>query len=125
MADNEAELRKAFEEVQIQMIQEKQKMEYLSHQMEVKQREIRKTQLTAQEIDELPKDTKCYLAVGRMFINQSKPDLSKNLKTQEDANTKELKNLEMNKKYIENMLKEKDHSLQELLMQRARMQAAK
>ncbi|KNC80618.1 hypothetical protein SARC_07027 [Sphaeroforma arctica JP610] len=117
------ELRKVFEETQVQMMQDQQKIRYVESHMEVKQRNIRKTQLTAQELTSMHKDTKCYTAVGRLFINQDTKTITDGLKEQELVHQTERKNLEQQKKYLEKSLKEKEYAMNELLMQRARMQA--
>lgn len=56
----------AFMEVQTQMVAIAQQQAGVESQIEAKKMENRRLEITLQEVDALPADTRCYSAVGRM-----------------------------------------------------------
>lgn len=55
-------------EIQAQMMGLAEQQDALMVQTDMKTRELRKTQLTIEEINALPDGTNCYLSVGRMYV---------------------------------------------------------
>jgi len=64
------ELKKAFQELQTRMISTTQQLKVSDMQIEQLKRQIAHSRLVEKEIESLPKDTKTYEGVGRMFVLQ-------------------------------------------------------
>ena len=56
-------------EIETQAIQSQQQIGIVRSQIAIKQREIRKHELTAEEMAKLPSDTKMYEGVGKMYVS--------------------------------------------------------
>lgn len=54
------------QEIENQAIQSQQQIGIVRSQIAIKQREIRKLELTAKEVSELPSETNMYEGVGKM-----------------------------------------------------------
>ncbi|XP_014674662.1 PREDICTED: prefoldin subunit 1-like [Priapulus caudatus] len=110
------ELRKAFQELQMKMIETTQRLKMSDIQVEQCRRQINHAKLTNREISEIPTDTRTYESVGRMFIltpvNIVQDDLQLKIKSQEEK----IKNLESNKSYLEKCIKESEDNLRELIV---------
>merc|ERR1711976_262120 len=68
MSAPDQELKAAFSELQSKVLENKQKMKFHDIQIENLKRNITHSTLTDSEISQLPKDTKVYESVGRMFL---------------------------------------------------------
>ncbi|BDD58487.1 hypothetical protein MPDQ_002331 [Monascus purpureus] len=83
---NEA-LQKVVQEIETRAIQSQQQIAIVKAQITAKQRETRLLELTSKEISTLPKDTKTYEGVGKMFVRVPLSTIEKQLSTQ-SANMK-------------------------------------
>lgn len=59
-------LLKAFQEMQVKMIQTSQQLKVADQQVETHKRKVQHSRLVDQEISTLPEDTRVYEGVGRM-----------------------------------------------------------
>ena len=112
------ELRKAFVELQMKMVNSKQKMKMADLQIESYKRSITHTELTSAELNNLPEHTRLYESVGRMFLLTSRPEISDILNKKQEGARDKIKNLEANKTYLERSLKDGENSLRELIAQK-------
>uniref|UniRef100_A0A8D8UVB9 Prefoldin subunit 1 n=1 Tax=Cacopsylla melanoneura TaxID=428564 RepID=A0A8D8UVB9_9HEMI len=112
------ELKKAFAELQIKMMDTKQKLKIQDIQVDSFKKNKHHTQLTLSEIKKLPVDTNSYESVGRMFIKTPQPEVVVNLEKKIKAYEDKIKDIETNKNYLERNLKESENNLREMVQQK-------
>ncbi|XP_063237610.1 prefoldin subunit 1 [Bacillus rossius redtenbacheri] len=112
------ELKKAFAELQLKMLETSQKLKLADVQIDNLKKSIHHAELTDKEISALPSDTKTYESVGRMFLLTDKDDVGKHLHTKIENCTEKIKSLENNKSYLERSLKDSENNLREMVQQR-------
>jgi len=117
------ELKKAFQELQSRMISTTQQLKVSDMQIEQLKRQIAHSRLVEKEIESLPKDTKTYEGVGRMFVLQPIETVEKNLTDKVKACEEKVKALENGKVYLERSIKEGEENLRELIQSKKREQA--
>ncbi|XP_061754944.1 prefoldin subunit 1 isoform X3 [Nerophis ophidion] len=105
------ELKKAFSELQVKMIDTQQKVKLADLQIEQLTRVQKHANLTHTEISTLPNDTP-------MFILQSKDDIAHQLKDKQKTADEKIKELEQKKVYLERSVKEAEDNIREMLMSR-------
>ena len=71
-----------------------------------------------QKMKSLPEETWLYESVGRMFLLSSSAEVSEMLTKKQDQSKEKIKNLEANKTYLEQSLKDSENSLRELVAQK-------
>ncbi|XP_071829231.1 prefoldin subunit 1-like [Apostichopus japonicus] len=116
------ELRKAFQELQVKMVDTQQQLKLLDMQVEQQKRLQQHAKLTESEIIALPDGIKVYEGVGRMFLLHDKPTIKTVLEDKVKSCDDKIKNLEGSKVYYQKKLKESEDNLREMVAQR---QAAK
>ncbi|XP_077596572.1 prefoldin subunit 1 isoform X1 [Stigmatopora nigra] len=112
------ELKKAFSELQVKMIDTQQKVKLANLQIEQLTHVQKHANLTRAEIDTLGDDTRMYEGVGRMFILQSKEGITQQLKTKQKTAEEKIKELEQKKIYLERSVKEAEDNIREMLLSR-------
>ncbi|MED6275577.1 Prefoldin subunit 1 [Characodon lateralis] len=94
------ELKKAFSELQVKMIDTQQKVKIADLQIDQLGRVQKHNKLTQAEISTLPNNTRLYEGVGRMFILQSKEEINNLLLDKQKTADNKIKELEVkNKSY--------------------------
>ncbi|XP_061558403.1 prefoldin subunit 1 isoform X2 [Phycodurus eques] len=111
------ELKKAFSELQVKMIDTQQKVKLADLQIEQLTHVQKHAKLTHAEINTLSDDTRTYEGVGRMFILQSKDDITQQLKIKQKTAEGKIKELEK-KVYLERSVKEAEDNIREMLLSR-------
>lgn len=112
------ELKKAFSELQVKMIDTQQKVKMADLQIEQLGRVQKHTKLTQAEISTLPDKTRLYEGVGRMFILQSKVEINELLMDKQKNVEEKVKELEQKKVYLERSVKEAEDNIREMLLSR-------
>ncbi|KAL8577918.1 hypothetical protein ACOMHN_011914 [Nucella lapillus] len=110
------ELKKAFQELQLKMIQTTQQLKVADNQVETLKRKIHHTRLVDKEISALPEDTPVYQGIGRMFLLMTVPTIRENLTKKQKTADEKIKTIEVNKEYLERSIKESENSLRELVL---------
>ncbi|XP_033644107.1 prefoldin subunit 1-like [Asterias rubens] len=116
------ELKKAFQELQIKMIDTSQQLKISDAQIEQLRRQQHHARLTDSELTQLPPTTRVYEGVGRMFLLQDIANIKDTLTTRVKAADDKIKKLQNSKAYLERTLKESETNLREMV---ASKQAAK
>ncbi|XP_040005870.1 prefoldin subunit 1 isoform X2 [Xiphias gladius] len=111
------ELKKAFSELQVKMIDTQQKVKLADLQIDQLTRVQKHAKLTHTEITTLPDNTRLYEGVGRMFILQSKEDINNQLMDKQKTADEKIKELEK-KVYLERSVKEAEDNIREMLLSR-------
>ncbi|XP_030010154.1 prefoldin subunit 1 isoform X2 [Sphaeramia orbicularis] len=111
------ELKKAFSELQVKMIDTQQKVKMADLQIEQLNRLQKHAKLTHAEITTLPDNTRLYEGVGRMFILQSKEEINNQLMDKQKTADEKIKELEK-KVYLERSVKEAEDNIREMLLSR-------
>ncbi|KAL7390693.1 hypothetical protein ABVT39_025935 [Epinephelus coioides] len=112
------ELKKAFSELQVKMIDTQQKVKLADLQIDQLTRVQKHAKLTHTEITTLPDNTRLYEGVGRMFILQSKEDINNQLMDKQKTADEKIKELEQKKVYLERSVKEAEDNIREMLLSR-------
>ncbi|XP_042354734.1 prefoldin subunit 1-like isoform X1 [Plectropomus leopardus] len=112
------ELKKAFSELQVKMIDTQQKVKLADLQIDQLTRVQKHAKLTHAEITNVPDNTRLYEGVGRMFILQSKEDINNQLMDKQKTADEKIKELEQKKVYLERSVKEAEDNIREMLLSR-------
>ncbi|CAI5642317.1 prefoldin subunit 1 isoform X1 [Oreochromis niloticus] len=112
------ELKKAFSELQVKMIDTQQKVKMADLQIDQLTRVQKHAKLTHAEIATLPDNTRLYEGVGRMFILQSKEEINNLLTDKQKTADEKIKELEQRKVYLERSVKEAEDNIREMLLSR-------
>ncbi|KAK9537079.1 hypothetical protein VZT92_006815 [Zoarces viviparus] len=112
------ELKKAFSELQVKMIDTQQKVKLADLQIDQLTRVQKHAKLTHAEIATLSDNTRLYEGVGRMFILQSKEEINDQLKDKQKTADEKIKELEQKKVYLERSVKEAEDNIREMLLSR-------
>lgn len=112
------ELKKAFVELQVKMVETRNKIQVIDSQISVLKRYGQLVEITQHEISTLPPGTKTYESVGRMFLLTDLDEVKNNLKNRELQLTSRTDELENNKQYLEKNLKESEDNIREMVQQR-------
>eukprot|EP00088_Acartia_fossae_P012245 TRINITY_DN16309_c0_g1_i1.p1 TRINITY_DN16309_c0_g1~~TRINITY_DN16309_c0_g1_i1.p1 ORF type:complete len:135 (-),score=39.63 TRINITY_DN16309_c0_g1_i1:245-613(-) len=115
MAAPDLELKKAFTELQMKMIESKQKIKLNDLQIENLKRQMTHAALTKSEIESLPSGTKVYESSGRMFLMSDVPSVVEGLNSKQNTCKDKIKTLETSKDYLERNIKESENNLRELI----------
>merc|ERR1712227_1075788 len=115
MAAPDMELKAAFAELQSKVIENKQKMKFHDIQIENLKRSITHSTLTDTEIAQLPKDTKVYESVGRMFLLSDIANVRSGLDKKTEGLKEKIHVLNSNKEYLDRQVKEQENNLRELI----------
>jgi len=117
------ELKKAFQELQTKMVVTSQQLKVSDAQIDQLNRQITHAHLVEKEISTLPKDTKTYEGVGRMFILKPLATIELNLAEKVKTCEEKVKVIETSKVYLERSIKEGEENLRELILSKKREQA--
>ncbi|XP_040036027.1 prefoldin subunit 1 [Gasterosteus aculeatus] len=112
------ELKKAFSELQVKMIDTQQKVKLADLQIDQLTRVQKLAKVTHKEISTLSDDTPLYEGVGRMFILQSKEEINDQLTEKQKTAQEKIKELEQKKVYLERSVKEAEDNIREMLLSR-------
>ncbi|KAJ2954378.1 hypothetical protein O0L34_g2642 [Tuta absoluta] len=112
------ELKKAFIELQVKMVETSKKIQIIDSQIGVLKRVLQHVDITQREISTLPPATKTYESVGRMFLLTDLEEVKANLKNREAQLSSRTNELENNKQYLERNLKESEDNIREMVQQR-------
>lgn len=110
------ELKKAFQELQVKMIETTQKLKMSDLQIEALRRSIQHSKLTDQEISSLPSGIRTFEGIGRMFILTNPKEVSNNLEKKMQSAEEKIKTLEASKNYLEKSLKESEDNLRDMIV---------
>ncbi len=109
------ELKKAFEEMQVKMVQTKSQMKLITTQTDALKRQIQHSKLTEAEIGALADDVRMYEGIGRMFVLSDKSGILKTLGEKGKGCEAKIATLEKSKDYLEKSEKDCQNSLRELI----------
>ncbi|XP_052071808.1 prefoldin subunit 1-like [Mytilus californianus] len=112
------ELKKAFQELQIKMINSKNQIKISDAQIEALKRTIQHSKLVYHELSSLAEETRLYEGVGRMFILQPPQEIKKQLDSKMKASEEKIESLQKNKTYLERNIKESEDNLREMITSR-------
>ncbi|XP_059055275.1 prefoldin subunit 1-like [Achroia grisella] len=112
------ELKKAFNDLQIKMVETRKKIQFIDSQIEVLKRCMHHADITQRAISGYPPGTKTYESVGRMFLLTDLEEVKSNLKTRDTQLTTRASDFEKNKQYLEKNLKESEDNIREMVQQR-------
>uniref|UniRef100_A0A023FGL6 Putative prefoldin subunit 1 n=1 Tax=Amblyomma cajennense TaxID=34607 RepID=A0A023FGL6_AMBCJ len=115
------ELKKAFQELQMKMIDTTRRLRIADMQIESLRKAVRHAYCTGEVIAEAPEGTKMYQSVGRMFMAADFEEIMSSLDVKMKSCNEKIKSLENNKAYLEKSLKESENNLREMIVQKQSM----
>ncbi|CAH2262219.1 prefoldin subunit 1-like [Pararge aegeria] len=119
------ELKKAFVELQVKMVETSKKIQVIDSQIGVLKRVLQHADITQREISTLPPETKTYESVGRMFLLTDLAEIKSNLSNRTALLTSRTVELENSKEYLEKNLKESENNIREMVQQKKEQSEAK
>ncbi|CAK1555029.1 unnamed protein product [Leptosia nina] len=109
------ELKKAFGELQIKMLETSKKIQVIDSQLDVLKQIKRHVEMQA---GTLPSDTITYESVGRMFLLTDVEEIKQNLENKINQLCTRTTELEESKNCLETNLKESQDKIREMVQQR-------
>ena len=117
MATVDMELKKHFEELQMQMSETRSKMRQMDAQIEVLTKAAHAAEITKKEVAKLPPEgVNTYESCGRMFVLRPVSQISTMLDEKSKNANEKIKSLKSNQEYLEKSLKERQDNLRELII---------
>ena len=115
MSNFDSELKNAFQQLQLKVAATTQQVKLAEAQIAQISRNITHAKLTDQELSLLPKETKTYQSVGRMFILEPINHVRSNLKTKIEEGELKIKAIEQTKERLQKSVKDQEDSIREML----------
>ena len=109
------ELKKAFEDLQIKMLTNRNQVKIIAAQTEQLKRTMQHSKLTEAELEQLDSSIRMYEGIGRMFVLSDKQKILENLEEKTKQCDGKIKGLEKTKEYLDKSLKDSENSLRELI----------
>ena len=109
------ELKKAFEDLQIKMLNNRNQVKMITAQTEQLKRTMQHSKLTEAELDQLDSSVRMYEGIGRMFVLSDKKKILESLDEKGKTCDAKIKNLEKTREYLDKNLKDSENSLRELI----------
>ncbi|CUS12699.1 unnamed protein product [Tuber aestivum] len=114
---NEA-LQKLMQEIEARATFSQQQLQIVKSQMAAKQRDIRLLQLTSKELDTLPKSTRVYEGVGKMFVMEDLDSVLTRLDNEKKSAEGDIKDLQKKFTYLETTFEKAQDNLNQILSRR-------
>ena len=109
------ELKKAFEDLQIKMMMNRNQAKVITAQVEQLKRQIQHSKLTEAELQTMVGDVRMFEGIGRMFALSTKDKILKGLDDKGKLCENKITGLEKTKEYLDKSLKDSENSLRELI----------
>ncbi|KOB69660.1 Prefoldin subunit 1 [Operophtera brumata] len=119
------ELKKAFLELQVKMIETSKKIHDIDTEKVALSRLLEQVQLNSLGMASVTEGTKTYEAVGRMFLKRDVEKLRKRFDDRKVELGVLIKDLADNKEYLEKNLKESEDNIREMVQLRKEQSEAK
>lgn len=119
------ELKKAFLELQVKMIETSKKINEIDTEKSALNRLLEQVQLNSLGMASVTEGTKTYESVGRMFLNRDVEKLRKRFDDRKVELGVLIKDLADNKEYLEKNLKESEDNIREMVQLRKEQSEAK
>ncbi|TFY81530.1 hypothetical protein EWM64_g2480 [Hericium alpestre] len=107
-------LRKILVQIQTTAVQSQRALAVTRQQIASKERERRILQLTIDEISHMEPDVNMYKGVGKMFMMVPRPNMEKDLKSQEKSLTDEINAFNKKAKYLEKQFNDAQNQLRDI-----------
>jgi len=112
------ELKQAFAELQLKMIDTNQRIKFTDMQMESLKRSMLHKEITNREMGNLKTETPIFESVGRCFFVSTIPKVRKTLTDQIKEVSDKIKNFEDGKQKLETDYKSTENAVRELVARR-------
>jgi len=109
------ELKKAFSDMQMKLIDTNQKLKFADVQIEGLKRSILHKRITDKEMSNLIPETKVYQGVGRCFFTSTLPEVRQDIAKSITECQDKIKVFETNKEHLERDVKSSENALRELV----------
>lgn len=103
------------QDLQIQYNQSNRDLSTVQANLVKTQREHKVSEITTQELQEIPEDTKCYRSIGKMFLRSTKQGVLNHLNESMEKNKKMEADMTKKMEYLERQLKSQRQNIEELI----------
>lgn len=121
----DVELRKAFTELQMQVLSTREKVRQIEEEMARSERATMAITITRKTVEGLAPQHKTYVGVGRAFVLKPRDQIDRRLADMLEANRDKVNQLEKSKQYQEGKVKETENNIREMLAHRKNANQAK
>lgn len=112
------ELKKAFQDLQIQTLATREKVLQIKNDIEQATRSNGILKLVESTLGSLQSEHNTYESVGRVFVLRDRDTIKSSLNERIEQNNEKIKVLEQNRVYQETKVKESENSIRELINQK-------
>ncbi|CAM9634232.1 unnamed protein product, partial [Hapterophycus canaliculatus] len=104
-----------FQELSVQLGQTKRELAEVEAQLQATQREKKRGVLTRGELDKVQDGTPMYQSVGKMFLSQTKEDITAMLDGKQEDKSKSEAQLMSKQSYLQSRLASEQSNLEEII----------
>uniref|UniRef100_A0A914WSY7 Prefoldin subunit 1 n=1 Tax=Plectus sambesii TaxID=2011161 RepID=A0A914WSY7_9BILA len=112
------QLKKAFQDLQVQMIETKQRLRQGELISDAQKSQIRVAEITKQELLSLPETTPTYQAVGRMFVRRSVTESVSAQDKRMSVAQEKIASIQKHREYLEKSMKDAEGNLRDMVQSR-------
>uniref|UniRef100_A0A914XE50 Prefoldin subunit 1 n=1 Tax=Plectus sambesii TaxID=2011161 RepID=A0A914XE50_9BILA len=112
------QLKKAFQDLQVQMIETKQRLRQGELISDAQKSQIRVAEITKQELLTLPETTPTYQAVGRMFVRRSVTESVSAQDKRMSVAQEKIASIQKHREYLEKSMKDAEGNLRDMVQSR-------
>lgn len=106
---------KELQDLQTQYATDNRELNAVQANLTMYQREAKMAELTKEEIEPLPEDCRCYRAVGKIFLQSTKPKVIEHLEAQMSEGRKKEADLTRKMEYLQVQLESHRKNMQEIV----------
>ncbi|XP_027204611.1 prefoldin subunit 1 [Dermatophagoides pteronyssinus] len=116
MAD--PELTRAFQELQIQVLNTREKVRHIEAEIQACERQALIYELTKKTVADLKSDHQCFIGLGRAFARQEPSQVLAQLDSRIGKNQEKIRTIKQAKDYQEAKVKETENNIREMIQQK-------
>lgn len=112
------ELTRAFQELQIEVVNTREKVHQMMSEISICERRLLIRQLTKKTVEKLDPKDKCFVGLGRAFVKKDQKEVLTLLDDYMEKDNEKITTMKQTKEYQENKVKEMENNIREMIQQR-------
>ncbi|KAH7640099.1 prefoldin subunit 1 [Dermatophagoides farinae] len=112
------ELTKAFQELQIQVLNTREKVRHIEAEISSCERQALIYEITKKTVADLKPGHECFIGLGRAFARQDRPEILALMDTRIENNQEKIRTMKQAKNYQEGKVKETENNIREMIQQK-------
>ncbi|XP_075256318.1 prefoldin subunit 1-like [Convolutriloba macropyga] len=109
------ELRKAFNELQMKVVDTQNKLTLADQQIAELQQKTKRKEVAQKQLEIFPTETKMYFGCGKMFVLDEKSEILTKMGKDVEVNAEKIKALESQKELLKRNQKEAEGNIREMI----------